>query len=312
MKHTVYYVNSAGDTLDFTAGLFDSDGNINPYRLKTGDFMNYRRDYNSSDDYRLRGGKITAFKRSITEYPLDLDVLAATEATYIQAINRLHDVADYDVACLKPGTLYVDGSYLNCYIIESQKEDWESPVLFLSVSLTVVAERPIWWSENTISFEVVEEDSSGAFPDEFVLEDSVGEETDDGYGGIAGDFPLEWAYDSPTTRNIENSAAYKSSYFILTIYGAVDSPSVIINGVNHCVYTEVLSSEALIINSYERTAIKRNMHSGTETNVFGDRGESLFDEIPAGLLSVSYSGDFAFDLTILTERSEPLWVVEEV
>ena len=288
MKHSIRYVNSKGDEIDFTGPL--------PYRMVTGDLFNYAWGYNSSDDYRNRGAKITSFKRELAERSIEVDVFAATEGVYIEAINSLCDIADYDVQAKKPGRLYVDGSYLDCYIIASDKESWESPVLYLQVTLTVIAEYPIWWSEQSFSFGVVDA-SDGEEDDDFVLENAVGT-----------DFPYDFANDA-TRRMIDNSGAYRGSEFILRIYGPAHNPSITVGEALYSVETDLEINEVLEINSYMRTIVKRNTISGVSQNCFGSRSRDndIFARIPSGHINLYYSGDFAFKLVLLEDRSEPLW-----
>lgn len=292
MKHSIKYVNGRGDVIDFTGPL--------PYRMVTGDLFDYEWDYNSAEDYRLRGDKITAFKQQAREMEIELDIFAATEEVYIEAINNLHDIVDYDISVLKPGRLYVDGSYMNCYIFASKKESWESPVLYLTVTLTLVAEFPVWWTEESYEFAVVEHTSEEGI-DEFVIDP----DTDSSYV----DYPFDYAMSNATLRTINNSYAYKPSEFILRIYGPCHNPYVTMDGVSHSVMLDLEVQEMLEINSYERTIVKRNTVSGTEVNVFGDGGDNVFDSVPSGTFTVFYSGDFAFELILLQRRSEPLWTL---
>lgn len=290
MKHSIRYVNGKGDEIDFTGSL--------PYRMVTGDLFDYAWSYNSADDYRLRGAKITAFKRALKEYSVELDVFAATESGYLSAINTLHDIADYDVSQQKPGKLYVDGSYICCYITASKKESWERPTLYLEVTLTLLVEYPVWWTEQTYRFSKVAVQSEVA-PDEFLCAD--------GSAGT-GEFPFEFMRSDATTQTVDNSASYKEAEFILRIYGPTTNPDINIGGVSHSIDAIVQANEVLEINSYERTCIKRSTVSGVETNVFGSRGETVFEPVPASYFSITWSGNFAFDLVLLTGRSEPLWI----
>lgn len=289
MKHSIRYVNGKGDEIDFTGPL--------PYRMVTGNLFDYAWSYNSADDYRLRGAKITAFKRALTEYSVELDVFAATESVYLAAVNALHDIADYDVVQRKPGKLYVDGSYISCYITASKKESWERPTCYLEVTLTLLVEYPIWWTEQTYQFSKVEVQSDPA-PDEFLCAD--------GSAGT-GEFLFEFVHNISTSRTVDNSFSYKDTDFILRVYGPATNPSISIGGVAHSVDVTVHANEVLEVNSYERTCIKRSTINGVETNVFGSRGETVFEPVPASYVSVAWSGEFAFDLVLLTGRSEPLW-----
>ena len=45
-------------------------------------------------------------------------------------------------------------------------------------------------------------------------------------------------------------------------------------------------------------------------NLFNVRGRDfyIFEKIPTGILNVSWSGSFGFDLNLLSERGEPKWI----
>ena len=42
-------------------------------------------------------------------------------------------------------------------------------------------------------------------------------------------------------------------------------------------------------------------------DLFDDRGELLFQKIPCGSLTIMWSGDFGFDITLYKVRREPEW-----
>ena len=66
-------------------------------------------------------------------------------------------------------------------------------------------------------------------------------------------------------------------------------------------------NEYLIIDSAERTIWKNT--NGILTNMFNERGfeYSVFEKMPSGTLSLSWTGDFGFELTLFLVRREPLW-----
>ena len=49
--------------------------------------------------------------------------------------------------------------------------------------------------------------------------------------------------------------------------------------------------------------------TGIETNIFNTRDKStdIFKFAPVGMVSVLYNGDYSFDITLIHQRSEPLW-----
>ena len=52
-------------------------------------------------------------------------------------------------------------------------------------------------------------------------------------------------------------------------------------------------------------------NTGSEENVFDLRSRdrlNFFEKIPTGSQNVAWSGAFSVDITLLSERSEPLWI----
>lgn len=86
------------------------------------------------------------------------------------------------------------------------------------------------------------------------------------------------------------------------------NPKVLINGYPYEVLTTLENNEYLIINSMEQT-ITKYLSNGATANLFDARGYdySVFEKIPSGLISVSWSGDFGIDLYVFLKRKEAAW-----
>ena len=110
---------------------------------------------------------------------------------------------------------------------------------------------------------------------------------------IAADSGLDFDYDFP---------------FEMIIYGPCVNPKVLINGYPYEVLTTLENNEYLIINSMEQT-ITKYLSNGATVNLFDARGYdySVFEKIPSGLISVSWSGDFGIDLYVFLKRKEAAW-----
>ena len=98
------------------------------------------------------------------------------------------------------------------------------------------------------------------------------------------------------------------SEFEMIIYGPCVNPKVLINGYPYEVLTTLENNEYLIINSMEQT-ITKYLSNGATVNLFDARGYdySVFEKIPSGLISVSWSGDFGIDLYVFLKRKEAAW-----
>lgn len=98
------------------------------------------------------------------------------------------------------------------------------------------------------------------------------------------------------------------SDFEMIIYGPCVNPKVLINGYPYEVLTTLESNEYLILNTLEQT-ITKYLSNGTTANLFDARGYdySVFEKMPAGLITVNWSGDFGIDLYVFLKRKEAAW-----
>ena len=102
LPYEIWYENSKGDVIRFdtapivvqTTGLFDWQWSISAY------------------DRAIRdGGRAVAARRPVQDRTLVLDVFADTQADHNAAIDRLHNVLEYDLCTLTPGKLWIEISF---------------------------------------------------------------------------------------------------------------------------------------------------------------------------------------------------------
>lgn len=98
------------------------------------------------------------------------------------------------------------------------------------------------------------------------------------------------------------------SAFRLEIPGHAANPEIVIGGALHKVHATIETGQTLVVDSRERT-IKTIMANGSEINLFRyrDKTNDIFATIPPGASSITWNGDFVFNLVLYKERSEPLW-----
>ena len=74
------------------------------------------------------------------------------------------------------------------------------------------------------------------------------------------------------------------------------------------VFGTIRAGETLVVDSLAKTIMLSTV-SGTRVNWFNNRNREnyIFEPIPAGQSNILYNGSFAFDLTVIEERSEPKW-----
>lgn len=272
----IYYISAKGDKLNLVEW---------PYRIQTGDILNYKKSYTYSSI--SHGREILGFNSEITENNIVLTVSARTMEEYYTALNRFYDVVNSDVENLTQGKLYVNDQYLRCYIFGSKKTEWEYGCNFLDNTIFIVSEKPSWIREQKITYERKQASDTGYL-----------------------DYPYDYPYDySPNDMAVylKNTEVMPAD-FKLVIQGPCENPQVTI-GQNKCQIMTTLSSyEYIVLNSMDRTAYKVSS-TGTVTNVFEslNRNYENFDKIPQGKHIISINGTFRMEITMYMKRSEPRW-----
>ena len=272
LPYSIYYENSAGEIIRFdeapivvqTTGLFDWQWNISAY------------------DRAIRdGGRAVAARRPVQDRTVVLDVFADTQADHNAAIDRLHNVLEYDLCTLTPGKLWINDRYVRCFATASVKtidRDWST---YTVVGLTLKLISPAWVKEEPVT----------------VLPVTTATDTAD--KKYLGKYPYKYSEGGSVARFVNDTAA--PAPMILKIFGACDNPSVYIG-------TSVAAGEYVVIDQRDKS-ICRVGQSGTRSNIFNLRKKSVdnFQYAPSGSLTVSCSGQFACEVTFLTQRSEPEW-----
>ena len=279
LPYSIYYENSAGEIIRFdeapivvqTTGLFDWQWNISAY------------------DRAIRdGGRAVAARRPVQDRTLVLDVFADTQADHNAAIDRLHNILEYDLCTLTPGKLWINDRYVRCFAYASVKtldRDWST---YTVVGLTLKLISPAWVKEETVTVLPVSGNAAG---DE---------------KKYLGKYPYKYSEGGSVARFVNDTAA--PAPMILKIFGACENPSVYIGGNEYSVNTSISAGSYVIIDQRNKS-ITRVGQSGTRTNIFNLRKKSVdnFLYAPSGSLTVSCSGQFACEVTFLTQRSEPEW-----
>ena len=278
LPYEIWYENSAGEIIRFDeapivvqqAGLFDWQFAISAY------------------DRAIRdGGKAVAARRPIQDRTLILDVFADTQREHDAAIDRLNNVLEYDLCALKPGKLWINNRYVRCLAYSSVKtldRDWTS---YTVVTLTLKMISPAWVAEQTVTL----------LP--------ASQQTRSGDKKYLGKYPYKYS-EGNVARFVNGTSG--NAPMIIKIFGACSNPSVYVGDNEYSVNTDIAAGEYVIIDQRDKS-ICRVSQSGVRTNIFNLRKKSVDNFLPAppGALSVSCSGQFACEVTFLTQRSEPEW-----
>lgn len=266
------YINSRNQKLDFGDG--------------AGLFANYSDIHDHQWSYTKTGTRVSSFDRAISSKKINGFIKAPSEAKGIEYKNKLCDIADVDVLNKQPGKLIVGDWYLPCYITGVSYGNYLIDKSYLSVTLTLLVENPTWIKEREYNF------GSG-------FSSMIG-----GYD-YAHDYPVD--YGTLPVDKVENESIVPCD-FIMRVYGSAVNPAITIGGHIYRVNASVGPSEYLEINSKAKTIV-RYTSIGTEVNEFSnrDRNSYIFEKIASGSNAVSYAGSYSVSITLLSERSEPVW-----
>ena len=278
LPYRIYYENSAGETIRFdeapivvqTTGLFDWQFAVSAY------------------DRALRdGGRAVAARRPVQERSLVLDVFADTQQEHDAAIDRLNNSLERDLCAVVPGKLWINNRYIRCFASASVKtlnRDWTS---YTVVGLTLKIISPAWVAEETVT----------------VL--PTAQQSQSGDKKYPGKYPYRYS-EGNMTRFVNDTAG--SAPMIIKIFGPCSNPSVYVGENEYAVNTGLSAGDYVMIDQRDKSIIHVSQ-SGARSNVFHLRKKSVdnFRPAPPGALSVSCSGQFACEVTFLTQRSEPEW-----
>ena len=276
----ISYENHLGSTLNL------NDGN---YFVNANDLRDFAWEFEILGRPSGYGGRIKRFSRHSSEKTLNIAV-RGTKAQFIERMNALHALTEPDVLDNQPGKLWLDGQYVICYMgVSSEINLYSRRGNYLQKEISIIAIEPFWCKDVTQRFI----SGSGA--------------------AASGGKKYDGRYDYRYGSGYNNQTLYNSHYapcpIILTIYGAVANPSILIDGHEYAVNVTIDAGERLEIDQIKRT-IYRISGTGVKTSVFDyrDKSSDIFQAVRPGALQVQFSGTMTFDITMVQQRSEPLWI----
>lgn len=254
-------------------------------RIKTANFHNWTYEPETMD--RRFGGRVIGWKKFPAAYQTQLYFGGAIEDRK-ELIDRFHTKIERDIRALKPGRVQWLNWYIDCYIRSSSTYPDDSGYTVNDIEIYVP--HPFWIKARDYSFARQERDPAS---EEWL------------------DYPIGYEYDytpEPVGTGTIVNESPGGADFKIVFYGPVVAPEVIIDGIRRAVDVVADEGDNVVIDSRDRTVIL-NRENGDKMNAFGYRSKDqpIFTEIPEGPSQLSWSGTFAFDLTIYEERSEPSW-----
>lgn len=274
MLDKFYYLNNFGEKINFgQEGIFAAYNDL--------------RDYQWS--YESINNVITGFTRGIVSKKLPVLFLSASGQKTRQARNKAYEIFEKDVLVKKKGKLYVNGYYMECWLIGSKNSEYLNSESYLRTEFTIVTDKPEWVKTTTFSFAPSLNYTS--------------DEDDD----FEFDFPIDLQAAPHSSNILLNDNAFPSD-FILNIYGACTNPQIEIGDYTYQFNCVLQDGERLEVNSQTKKIVKHSSQ-GTAENYFNCRNkrQSVFEPIPSGNMQVQWNNAFRFDLITIKRRSEPEW-----
>ena len=268
----ITYIASSGNSYDLTA----------QGRILTRSASYHTWEFEPITTELLHGERVSAFRKKAATYPVTL-VIYGSQTRRRAVITALEDDFERDIRELTPGRIIYGNWEAAAYIIESDTRPAENDPSKTIVSAGIYVPSGAWTRSEHRSFAR----PGGVEEAEFL------------------DYKYDYMYDyTPIIYGSETwvTDAPFPSDFIMAIHGPCVNPRVEIGGHPYVVNTAVEEGETLVIDSKACTVM-----IGDE-NHFDDRNkaQSVFEKLTAGTLAITW-GDFAFDLTIIEERSSPKW-----
>lgn len=287
--HKVYYKNNFNEEICLTQW---------PYMLTGGDIFNGEWEEIENDDH------IQGFEKTIQEKKLSLDITATGMTSLGDAVNRFDNAFEKDIIAGRAGRLYVGESYLNCYMVSTEKDRWINDLESISVELKAKTDYPYWITETLYQFRKKEE----MLP------------------GVAEVIGLDYTYDyeyeymfgfsegaDGTLQYIVNDH-YASSGFKIIVYGPCINPAIRVASHLYELQATLYEGEYAIIDCSTRysqdRAIYKMQNDGTRVDLFNSRNKEsdIWQKIPPGRNTVTWNGDFGFDIILFSERGTPTWI----
>lgn len=241
-------------------------------RLKKAGFYKY--EWNVKEIKRLIGSSVEAFGKQAARYELTLDFIGSKSERAKNA-DTFFKLTEIDVLNNKPGKLHFGEYYLNCYVIDSEAGGRDKRKRMVQKKVIIYAPYPFWIKE--VSYYVPPVDIDG------LLEINT------------------------VPASLENPH-YAECDFLLKAYGPLDELFFYINDNQYRIVTSCKDGEYLLLDTRNETIVKVDS-SGNKTNVYSTQVFTLdnFKKIPAGSNSIRYKRNYAIEITLFQERSEPKW-----
>ena len=293
MRVNVAYTSSNGVTFEFQ---------MEKVKIRSANFHEW--EYSPDVLERRFGERVLRFNKEAVVYSAQL-YLYGTQQFRRERLMEMHTAFERDIRRIQPGRLTWGANYIDCFIISSSTYPTECEY-YTANDIEIYCPDPFWIE--AVEYQFVKSLEGNALVGSAIVGESmIGNGNNSGYL----DYPYDYSYDYASTgpgSQIVNNDSPSATPFKMVIYGPVANPYFYAGGKYYGVTTLVDVGEYLTIDSRDKTVI-RTMIDGRKVNEFNNRSKqtSIFDPIPEGNVKIVWPATFGMTLTLLKERSEPVW-----
>lgn len=276
MKINCRYVNSQGLSINFLG---------EKARVTSGTV--HGREWKPSVTTGTIGETVDYWSKEAYRIPLTI-TFRGTKAERLKEMDRLHDMAEYDIIHNSAGTLYYGEWFCNCFISAAVYEAGELPT-WIDNKITIYVPEATWWKKSV--FKIDKKEDSGIVTKYPTL------------------YPFRYGNEAKVVTL--DSDHFTESDFRMIVYGPANNVNVQIAENVYKVNHEILAGEYMVIDT--RTNQRAEDHcyivrqNGTKINCYNDRETDIMVPVPPGKFNVNYSRQYTIEIQMMYGRSEPKW-----
>lgn len=277
MLEKIKHINSNGEEFDFT---------------KHGIFIDYNnlRDYEWT--YETINNRIIGFSKEIVTKTIPI-IFSKSDINGKSIKDKIIEHFESDINKVLYGYFELNGYKFYCYCTAVKFTEYLINQRFARCELSFTSDVSYWIKEERFTF------VSAATPTE-------------GHDSKRYPHTYSYHYRPRIGQSVLYSQLSMPAHYQIIIYGPVTNPSISIGSNVYQVSVELLANEYLVID-YSNTGTRTITvyhQDGQSEDKFGARSKqfSVFTKIQPGRQPVLWSGDFAFDIVLFDERSQPKWI----
>lgn len=277
-------------------------------RIKSANFHNWA--YTPDVLARRFGESVLRFGKEAAAYDSTLYVSGPIEERR-ELLKEMHTAFERDIRKAQMGRLFWGDSYIDCYIRTSSTYPESKGLSYTVNDIEIYCPYPFWIEPKEYEFTPTTPGGGTAIVGSAIV--GTATVVDDSEEVVMDflDYPHGYNYDySPDASGVKNiiNDAPAEAPFIMVIYGPAVNPYFYVGDRQYIVYTNLQQGEYLTIDT-QKKKVYRTAVNGQIINEFNNRGKtsSIFEPIPEGSQKVIWPATFGMTLTLLKERSEPVW-----